>query len=637
LAEAIRIDAARCSDFETSSRLEWLETNGTGAFAMGTVAGVNTRRYHGLLVATLRPPVARVVTLARLEEDVVLGGERVALSTDQFPGAVSPQGYRNLVEFRLDPFPVWRFSVAGATVIRSLFLVPERQAVVLRYDADRPCRLEARPFLACRDYHSLGHETAEAAPEAVGRPDGVDLRLYRDRPGVRLFFQDGWFAASGQWYRNFEYLAELDRGLDFREDLYTPGVLGFDLVPGEPRYVVAALDGERAVDPALCEAAVRAQRAGRSRLDLAADQFIVRRAGGRPTIIAGYPWFTDWGRDTMISLPGLLVARGRLDEAWEIVEGFLEHLDRGLIPNRFPDDGERPEYNTVDGTLWLFQAVWALEAARPGFAGQFFPKALEILEWHRRGTHYGIRVDEADGLLSAGGVGDQLTWMDAKVGDWVVTPRHGKAVEINALWINALRMTAEWAAGLGERKEAVRLRREAARAERSFRARFWNPARGCLYDRIGPEGPDERVRPNQLFAASLRFPVVTKAQARRIVAVAAAELLTPYGLRTLSPGDPEFKPRYEGDPWHRDGAYHQGTVWPWLLGPYISAYLYAHGRAAVAHCRELAAGLVGELERGGLGSLAEVYDGAAPHRAGGCPAQAWSVAELIRVLEAELA
>jgi predicted glycogen debranching enzyme len=339
----------------------------------------------------------------------------------------------------------------------------------------------------------------------------------------------------------------------------------------------------------------------------------------------------------MISLPGLLTVRGKQDVAQRILSGFLSHLDRGLIPNRFPDAGESPEYNTADGTLWMFPAAWSLRGhsgSKQFLRDVFYPAAREILDWHRRGTHFEIRVDERDQLLSAGTAGTQLTWMDAKVGDWVVTPRHGKPVEINALWYNALRMTQHWAQEYGDTNFSEELRHQAELHRVSFEAQFWNAGRGCLFDRIAPEGPDARIRPNQVFALSLPFPLMNDGQQRMILDLITARLATPFGLRTLEREDPEYRGRYQGGPLERDGAYHQGTVWPWLMGPYVSARLHVYGRgeANVRECRRLVEGLAGQLNRKCLGQLAEIYDGDAPQRPVGAVAQAWSVAELLRVL-----
>ena len=546
----LAVSREACADYERASRLEWLETNGAGGFASGTVAGANTRRYHGLLVASLRPPVERHVLLSRLEEVVE---PDLQLATNAYPDAIHPQGYRNLIEFRIDPFPTWVFeSAGGARIEKSLFLVQGEDTVVVLYRASRPCRLAIAPFLAFRDYHSLVH--ANSALDRSVREEGnagaltLRMRPYAGLPELAVHASpDGRFTADGVWYFAHQYEVERDRGLDFAEDLWKMGTLTLEVSPGQPAFLVASLSG-RTIDAAKVarlESAERARRAPTSadpftaRLTQAADQYVVRRKDGSPTVIAGYPWFTDWGRDTMIALPGLLLSRGRFDEARDVIRSFLTHRDRGLLPNRFPDRGEAPEYNTVDATLWLFQAAFAYVSATgdDGFAQEILPALKEILRFHFEGTRHGIRVDPRDRLLAAGEAGAQLTWMDAKIGDHVVTPRHGKPVEINALWYNALRITALLAQATGDEVASASSDREADAVEQSFARAFWNAARGCLYDVAGgPRGDDAAIRPNQLFAISLPFPLLDPAQRRSVVRVVEKELLTPYGLRTLARG-----------------------------------------------------------------------------------------------------
>jgi glycogen debranching enzyme len=595
-----------CRDFARSSKLEWLESNDTGAFAMGTVAGVNTRRYHALLVASLQPPVERYVMLSRVEEEVTLGERAFALGACQYPGTVSPRGFEYLEEFRTEPCATWRYSLEGVSLQKQVYLVEGRQAVMVRYRADRPIKLSVRPFLACRDYHSLTHANGALNTAVSDAPGVTRIPSYSGLPPVELRY-GGSFHHDPKWYYNIEYLTELERGLDFREDLFTPGTLVLDLGPNEWSSICVSIDGTAATEPITRH-----------------DPFVVRRHDGNETIMAGYPWFTDWGRDTMISLPGLLIVPGRLTEARQILEGFLARRSQGIIPNRFPDAGETPEYNTADATLWMFQAVRAWLAAggdRSFLRDVFYPAAKEIIDWHRRGTWYGIAVDPGDHLLSAGTPGTQLTWMDTKS-----TPRVGKPVEINALWYGALCLMAEWG---GSEYQA-----EADRVRERFRARFWNPDRECLHDLLTPDGPVTKVRPNQIFAVSLGHELLEPSRQRAVVRIVERELLTPVGLRTLERGDPEYKPRYEGSPVERDGAYHQGTVWPWLLGPFIDAYLIAFGRTPenLTHFREMVAKLETEATTSGcLGSIAEIYDADEPRYPRGCPAQAWSVAEIARV------
>jgi glycogen debranching enzyme len=593
------LDRETCRDFARSSKLEWLETNGTGAFAMGTVAGVNTRRYHALLVASLAPGSGRRVLLSRVEELAIVDSRSFALAACQYPGIVTPRGFELLEEFRPEPCATWVYNVGGTWLEKQVYLVEGKQAVVVRYRADRALTLRVRPFLADRDYHSLqraGNWTSQALQFHFGPQ----------------------FSEDPHWYYNVEYLEELDRGFDFREDLYSPGVFVLDLKPDEWVSICGSADStSQGGEPS-------AQR----------DPFVVRRADGSPTIIAGYPWFTDWGRDTMISLPGLLIASGRLEEARRIIEGFLDRRNQGIIPNRFPDAGETPEFNTADATLWMFQAIraWLVAGGDRAFLRDvFYPAAQDILDWHRRGTWYGIGVDPEDHLLHAGGPDTQLTWMDARAEGRAVTPRAGKPVEINALWHAALCLMADW----GDEK----CRAEALAVRESFRRKFWNPEKEYLYDVLAEDGPVSKLRPNQIFAVSLGNDLLEQDRQRAVVRIVERELLTPVGLRTLDRADPAYKPRYQGGPAERDAAYHQGTVWPWLMGPFVDAYLCAFGRTpeTLAYCR----GLVGRFEdavtRGPcLGSVAEIFDGEKPDAeepqiARGGPAQAWSVAELVRL------
>jgi predicted glycogen debranching enzyme len=619
------------------------------------VAGTSTRRYHGLLVVPLQPPGDRHVLLARLEESVAAAGGEVALATNQYPGTLHPEGHRHLTDFRLDPFPTWTFQVDGVELEKRLFLVQGEQALVVRYRAARPIRLRLRPFLAFRDYHALAKAngsldgSVRETPGAGGART-LAVRPYGGLPELRIHHSGGAFVLDGAWHRDTEYLEELDRGLDFREDLWRMGTIELPVEPGADGFLIATTDPWSALDRVAVdrvEQAERARRAPRSpdafsaRLDAAAEQFLVQRADGTPTAIAGYPWFTDWGRDTMIALPGLLLARGRLDAAREVIRAFLAHARGGLIPNRFPDRGEVPEYNTVDATLWLFQAVHSYLAAGGDLrlAAEVHPKAREILRCHREGTQHGIRVDPEDGLLVAGDAGAQLTWMDAKVGDWVATPRHGKPVEVNALWYNAHRLAAGWARMAGDEAGAAEMEHAAARIAHSFEERFWDPVTGRLFDVLLPEGPDRRLRPNQIFAVSLPFPLLDTPRRQAVVRAVERSLLTPVGLRTLAPDERDYQPHYGGGPRERDGAYHQGLVWPWLLGPFIRAYLNAFGRtrATRAHCRSLLSGLERHLaEEGCLGSISEILEPEPPHRPVGAPAQAWSVAEILHVLRSEL-
>jgi predicted glycogen debranching enzyme len=644
----IQFDETVCRDFEVASRREWLETNGIGGFASSTVAGLNTRRYHGLLVAATNPPVGRMVLLSKLEETAIVNGRRYELSANRYPGVVHPQGYRYLKSFRLDPYPLFVYELDDCELEKSLFMVAGENTTAIQYrflSGDMAgCALELRPLIAFRDFHVTTHENGALDTTIDTEPGCVAITPYRALPTLYLAHNALRVEKTGEWYRNFEYDIERERGLDYREDLFQPCVLKFEL-PGSNHAVVlasterhsfGAIHKYRAaeIDRRTAVASANAGDKFARELASAADQFLVRRER-QTTVIAGYHWFSDWGRDTMIALPGLTLSTGRSDAACSILMEFARYVDRGMLPNRFPDTGETPEYNTVDATLWFFEAVRALAAHTHDYdfvKRHLYPVLVDITDWHERGTRYRIHMD-SDGLLASGEPGVQLTWMDAKIGDWVVTPRRGKPVEIQALWYNALRIMEELSAAFAYPAEAHRYAVLAGRVRASFSAQFWNTPRGCLFDVIDGESRDASIRPNQIFVVSLNHHMLGPAQERSIVAVVKRDLLTPYGLRTLAPSDSQYRGRYEGDPLSRDASYHQGTVWPWLLGPFLRAYLQInqYSQAAKEQAREWTLALRRYLENEGVGQIPEVFDGDAPHRAGGCIAQAWSVAELLRV------
>ncbi len=508
------------------------------------------------------------------------------------------------------------------------------------------CTLELRPLIAFRDYHSLTHENAALNASLKTEAGTVTMRPYPDLPALHVAHTQGEMHPMGDWYCCFEYTAEQQRGLDYQEDLFQPFGLVFDLNQ-DPRAAVVASTELRAIESIAAARTAEIDRRNKilavapssdpffQELVQAADQFIVQR-GQFHSIIAGYHWFSDWGRDAMITLPGLALVTRRPEIAKSILLAFAAHVDHGMLPNRFPDAGETPEYNTADATLWFFEAVRAL-AAYTGDSEfvrtKLYAVLADIIRWHERGTRYGIRAD-SDGLLSAGAPGVQLTWMDAKVGDWVVTPRRGKPVEIQALWYNALRIMEDLALAFGNASDHTYFKELAGRAQQSFPDVFWNGSAGCLYDVVDGETRDGSIRPNQILAVSLHHKMLSREKAKSVVETVKQHLLTPYGLRSLAPGDPQYRGRYEGDVLSRDGAYHQGTVWPWLLGPFVTAYLEVNDRSPEA--RRQAGQWLAELRRyiedEGVGQIPEIFDGDPPRRSGGCIAQAWSVAELLRTL-----
>ncbi len=617
-------------------RGEWLETNGLGGFASSTIAGLNTRRYHGLLIAATKPPSGRMLLLSKLEETVVVDGRRHDLSANRYPGVVHPQGHLLLKEFRQSPFPVFVYEIEGLELEKSVFMVQGENTTVVQYRLRAPagaipaaCALELRPLIAFRDCHATTHENGALDPRFENDAGSVKLTPYAGLPALYLNHSGAEILPAGYWFRNFEYDRERERGLDFREDLFNPLIMVFDLRRDASASVSASTDRRSAHVTAPAPSS-------EPLLTRAAGQFIVR-SDSQTDVIAGYHWFGVWGRDTMIALPGLTLATGRYDVAKSILLTFAAHADRGMLPNRFPDAGDAPEYNSADATLWFLEAVRAFAAYTGDYdfiRANLYAVLADILAWHERGTRFGIHAD-GDGLLDAGEPGIQLTWMDAKIGDWVVTPREGKPVEIQALWYNALRVMEDLARRYGDAAASDRWRELADRARGSFVTLFWNEAGQCLYDVVDGDARDASVRPNQIFAVSLFHKMLPPDKAKAVVDGVERQLLTPYGLRTLAPGDPRYRGRYEGGPTSRDSAYHQGTVWPWLMGPFISAYLYVHENSPAA--RAQAAQWLAELQRyaaeEGLGQVPEVFDGDAPHRAGGCIAQAWSVAELLRVQE----
>ncbi len=628
-----------CRDFERASRLEWLDTNHTGSFAMGTVAGVNTRRYHGLLIASSHPPAERCCILPRVEETVELNGQDFDLATVQYPGIVQPRGFELLDEFVIDPFPKWAYRLGGNVIEKSICMLEGKQSVLVSYGTLESCRLRVRICLAYRDYHGLTHRNDLIRGSADAWPGRISIQPYPGMPVLTIFHSGSWWEQDGIWILNHEYLRELDRGLDFREDLFSPGSIMFDLRPDRPVWLLATIDqGQDEPVPSDDRIAslISAEAARRSNgtLARALDQFRITRADGSRSLIAGYPWFTDWSRDTLISLPALSIGKFPAAEPREILRQLLTYRRRGLLPNHFSDWHSQPEYNSVDAALWFFIAAYDLVRRTGDLAfvrDVLYPAAQDIIEWYQRGTDYGIYIDPADHLLSSGTAQTQITWMDAKVGDLVITPRNGKAVEVNALWCNALRIAAAWADMLCLTRDRDRYEADADATRAPFEAKFWNPATGCLFDVLTPAEPDASIRPNQLLAISLPFPLLTRERAQSIVNVVQEKLVTPVGLRTLDPADPSYRPRFHGGAAERDSAYHQGTVWPWLMGPFVAAYLFAYGESQEARlfCRKLVKTLADELTSCCLGSLSEVYDGDPPRKPGGCPAQLWSVAQLM--------
>lgn len=644
----IELSKEICTDIVGSFSHEWLETNSIGGYASGSVSGANTRRYHGLLVAATRPPLGRMVLLSKFEETLRIGDHAYELSSNQYPNAIHPEGFRHLSSFRLDPFPIWRYEVAGVELERSLFMVHGENSTVVSWKVlsntgGEKVELEVRPLLAIRDHHHLRHEHFGIGELLETTATNVAWHVGDDLPMLNIAHNASQVKGLGTWYKDLEYAIEAERGFDHHEDLFQPFALHFDLSK-DATIIATTEDRESNAAEKLRESEVkrRAELVATSGIDdaalwplvLAADQFIVDRGSGK-TVIAGYHWFSDWGRDTMIALPGLTLATKRFDIAKSIIAEFAKHISKGMLPNRFPDEGETPDYNTVDATLWYFEAIRAYVDAtndRAFVREMLYDKLVDIIDWHIRGTRFGIRVD-TDGLLYAGQPGTQLTWMDAKIGDTVFTPRIGKPVEIQALWYNALRVVSGFSSEFNNEKNAERFDQMAEITRESFNGQFWNKRHECLFDVVDGESKDESIRPNQIFAVSLKHSMLDADRGRSVVDVVERELLTPFGLRSLSPNDISYRPHYYGSPYDRDSAYHQGTVWAWLIGPFIDAYRKTHSQDTKSNetVDMMLTSLKEHLDKMMVGSITEIFDAAEPHIPRGCAAQAWSVAELLRV------
>lgn len=632
---------------------EWLVTNGLGGFASGALTGTATRRYHGLLVAADPPPNARWVLVSGADEFVQHGdAPEIPLSTQEYEGGVlHPHGYARVSGFALHgQRPVWRFHTDHGAVEKTIWMERGRSRTFVRYTnhAAHALRIRVRPFVTLRWFHALRRGDDPAFEALQTGPGSVSVRGPDDAPCVHLG-GSGWrFEARSDWYWNFHRRVEQARGFDATEDAFAPGDFVAQIAPGHAvtlQLTADDLQSASEVDASLARFDARSVTLVASaadpleqRLRLAADQTLVHRGPLLPsftpepnTVIAGYPWFGDWGRDTLISLPGLCVETGRASIAKTILLNYAQSIDHGMVPNRWPDAGDEPEYHAFDAALWFTYALAAYVRATDDteVLDVLGTALLEIIEWHIRGTRHGIRMDPDDGLLTGGADGLQLTWMDAKFEDWVVTPRRGKPVEINALWYAALKFAREAFARIGWRdpfdSSVLRL------VEDSFATRFWNPDTGGLFDVVGgPDGPDPAIRPNQVIALAVAGDLLSPQQRASVLAQVRESLLTPVGLRSLAPGDPAYCPRYGGGPRERDGAYHQGPVWSWLLGMYIEASLKAG--APADELRGVREAMLAHLRDGVVGAVSELFQPEPPFAPEGAPAQAWGAAEWLRGL-----
>jgi predicted glycogen debranching enzyme len=644
-----------CGILDSAESREWLVTNGIGGYASGTIAGLLTRRYHGLLMAALKPPLGRTLLLAKVDENALYGDKIYPLCTNRWTdGIVSPNGYQHIERFSLEgTIPVWRFACADALLEKRIWMQQGANTTYVHYflrRASQPLQLTLKAMVNYRDYHGSTQSNGwKMSVELVER--GICVTAYESAVPLYLLSDRASAVPAHNWYYGFDLVAERYRGLSDREDHLHAATFQIIINPGESLTFVASTEKEPNLNG---ETALKLRRTQEQKLItlwkssrsshaketpawvnhlvLAADQFIVDRPRhddihGK-TIIAGYHWFSDWGRDTMISLPGVTLSTGRPEIARSILRTYAKYVDKGMLPNRFPDAGETPEYNTVDATLWYFEALHAYYrfTEDDDLLEELFPILVDIIDWHSRGTRYNIHLDAADGLLYAGEAGTQLTWMDAKIGDWVVTPRIGKPIEVNALWYNALQIMANLARHIGKPHQEYD-----AMAERTLVrfSRFWNQEAGYCYDVLdGPDGNDPSLRPNQIFAVSLSESPLTPNQQKAVVDACARMLLTSHGLRSLSPDHPQYQGQYGGDQHQRDTAYHQGTTWGWLIGPFVLAYLRVYKNPAQA--RQFLEPMANHLHAHGIGSLSEIFDGDAPIKPRGCIAQAWTVAEVLR-------
>ncbi len=675
-----------CVDLDQGLEKEWLMPNGIGGYASGTVTGINTRRYHGLLVASLEPPVERTVLVSNINEEAEIAERTYYLGANEYPdGKIHPGGFVHIEEFTLrDGIATTAFRLGDNLLHKSVWMEHGHNTTYVRYtyvEGEGECCLLLHTLCNYRDYHSVTKGVFGWDFEVETEHGGCKVTAREgDKPYWLTSRPEAEFTHTGVWYWNFVYRKSVARGYTENEDLYMPGIFRTELQPGESFTLVLSAEPPEATGPLVAGALEREQARQRAlikaagvkrgqgdegdapplrsdpdapleavaaQLVQAADTFMVKRTvtrGGEtsevPSVLAGYHWFTDWGRDTMVSLPGLTLPTGRAREAGTVLRTFGLFSKDGLIPNYFPDSGEPPQYNTADATLWMFAAAEALAQGRGNMTviRNLYPLLADMIAWHVRGTRFGIKMDPEDSLLHIGEDNTQLTWMDAKVDGWVVTERRGKPVEINALWFNALRVMERLRAALGRtvvrggKEELPDFNALAEQVRYSFRKRFWYDAQGYLFDVIdGPDGNDPSVRPNQIFALSLCNDLLSVDQAREVLAVVRKQLLTPYGLRSLSPYDPKYKGTYTGDRRARDAAYHNGTVWAWLLGPYFDAVSRVEGGAvASAQLKEMLPALRAHLADAGLGTVSEIFDGDAPHTPRGCISQAWSVAELLR-------
>lgn len=626
---------------------EWLLTNGLGGFASSTIIGENTRRYHGFLLVSLDPPVDRRLLVAKLDEDLYVNKVRYVLGTNRVRNGYAQEGYRYLLNFQRHPFPTYIYQIDGIFLIKTIIMIHGENTTVVHYRVINPFQkklsLYIFPLVNCRDYHHITQENDWPFHQEFISNRQVEIAPYSGAPHIYMATDHAEYVQSPSWYKGMYYYMEEYRGLPCFEDHFIPGYFTLHSQTSEEFSITFSTSEIAGFDYEHLEKKERERRnallelAGHSddfvqKLVLAADDFIVERAStGKKSIIAGYPWFNDWGRDAMIAFPGLTLCTRRFQDAREILATFSAYTKEGLVPNMFTGPGEEPLYNTVDASLWYFYAIQkylAYTKDYPFIKEHLWETMRDVIHYYKIGTRYGIAMDD-DGLIIAGTPGLQLTWMDAKVGDWVVTPRQGKPVEINALWYNALMFMSELTGIFDKKDEYSEL---AEQVRQNFLLLFWNEEKQCLYDVVDGAEKDGCVRPNQIIAVSLPYSALPQKLAQAVVERVFDELYAVYGFRSLSPQEQQFQGHYGGDQYYRDGAYHQGTAWSWLLGHFVTAYRKAfnYSPESLLTVRLLLAPMRDHLRDHGIGTISEIFDGEYPFTPRGCFAQAWGVAEVLR-------
>ncbi|MFW6134421.1 MAG: amylo-alpha-1,6-glucosidase, partial [Elusimicrobiota bacterium] len=643
-------------DFYNFMNKEWLVTNGMGGYAYSTISGANTRRYHGLLISSPKKGRGRKHLLSKYEDILLVNGKEYNIGTNNYPEERYPQGYIYLKQFDLDPVPTFIFSAGGVDIQKQIFMVHGEDTTVIKYEIlnapeDTSVSIIARPIITARDHHNLHKKNTNINTDSLQEKNTVKLSPYKGIPDIFISHdKDTVYRKNPDWYYNFKYDKEAEQfGEPGMEDGFSPGEFFIPLEKGKSRALVASLNPYYSFDSdKMLKSEIKRKENIYENIEYnnpyikqlvqAADSFIIKRADGKTSIAAGYPWFDDWGRDAMISLPGLTLTRKEYQEAREILKTFAQYTDKGMLPNVFPGQGEQPMYNTVDASLWFFWSVYKYAQYTGDYKfikREIYPALMDIINHYKNGTRFNIHMDK-DGLIFAGEEGTQLTWMDAKIGDWVVTPRIGKPVEIQALWYNALNIMEDFTRRFGFQEDADEYQNLASKVKNNFNNKFWNEKKECLYDVVDNlEGENEaEIRPNQIFALGLPFKILKREKEKKVLNTIEKELLTPFGLRSLSPGEKGYKGIYRGDILQRDSSYHQGTVWAWLMGPFADAYFKVNGISP--RTKEKMGGilrpLLESMKEEGLGTIAEVFDGDMPHLPGGCISQAWSVAEILRIV-----